>query len=166
MMFMDAVSSWSMLKLSWSDLSVAQDIDFYGVSPSRFFEVHCSTTARWIKFIFRMVFTDAVNSRYTLNFSWSDLSIDQNIDFYACESVTFFGGSLFNNGVTDWVHIWNDVYWCSKFSIYVKVFMIRSVYWSGYRFFCECVGHVFFRFTAQQRRDGLSSYLEWCSLMQ
>ena len=66
----------------------------------------------------------------------------------------------------DSVQIWTGVYLGTKFSIYVKLFMIRSVYRSGYRFLCVWVRHVFSRFTTQQRSDKLSSYLELCSLMR
>ena len=79
-----------MLKVLWSDQSIDQDIDFLRVCRSRSFEVYCSTTTWWIEFIFGMVFTDAVNSRYTLNFLWSDQSIDQDIDFLRVRRSRFF----------------------------------------------------------------------------
>jgi len=49
-------------------------------------------------------------------------------------SVTLFRTSLFNNGVIDSFQIWTDVYLGTKFSIYVGIFVIRSVYRSRYRF--------------------------------
>ena len=94
MTFIDAVNSRSMLKFLWFVQSIDQDIDFLRVCRSRFFEVHCSTTARWIKFIFGMMFIDAVLFRSMLKFAWSDQSIDQDIDVSACVAVTLFRWSM------------------------------------------------------------------------
>ena len=97
--------SHQILDLCWNfydpiSLSIRISI-FLPVCRSRFFEVHCSRTAWLIKFIFEMMFIDAVNSRFMFTFLWSDQSIDQDIDFSACVSVTLFRGSLLNNGATD-----------------------------------------------------------------
>jgi hypothetical protein len=139
---------------------------FPSVCPSRFWEVHFSTTAQPIRFKFGMVLYYGVNSRLLLKFLWSDQSIDQDIDFSARVSVTLFRGSLFNDGATDSVQIWNGVILWSKFLISVEIFMIRSVYRSGYRFFCPCVCRAFSRFTVQRRRDWFSSNMEWCCIME
>ena len=59
---------------------------------------------------------------------------DQDIDFAVRASVTLFRSSPFNDGVTDSVETWNNVYLWTTFWIYGGCFWFRSGYrflWSG-----------------------------------